>query len=122
MPGCPPTPEALIHGLLKLHEKVEAAEHPQSALVPQDRQRVVPVPVLGADIFDLRQVQLIQAVTLDGGGAKAASSRLRPPKRTVTPVPLSARRRQGRLRPRPRRWRSGSPPDARSSREETVKP
>ena len=33
MPGCPPTPEALIFGLLKMHEKV-------------DRQSIVSVPLV----------------------------------------------------------------------------
>ncbi len=85
VPGCPPTPEALIFGLLKLQQKVERQSVTSVAWYRKGSSESVPVPVLGADIFDPRQVQLIQSVTLDGG-AKAGGESVR---RAVTPVPLS---------------------------------
>ena len=85
VPGCPPTPEALIFGLLKLQQKVERQSVTSVAWYRKGSSESVPVPVLGADIFDPRQVQLIQSVTLDGG-AKAGGESVR---RAVTPGPLS---------------------------------
>lgn len=72
IPGCPPTPEALIYGLLKMHEKVERQSIAKVAWYRKDTSDFVPVPVLGPDLFDPRQIGVIREFTM-GEGASATA-------------------------------------------------
>lgn len=53
VPGCPPTPEAILYGVLKVHEKVM---HQSIKSVPwyrkDQRNEPVPVPILGPDLYN----------------------------------------------------------------------
>jgi NADH-quinone oxidoreductase subunit B len=69
VPGCPPTPEALIFGLLKLHQKVERQSITKVPWYRKDTSDFVPVPILGPDIFDPRQTQLIKEHTMAAAAA-----------------------------------------------------
>ena len=88
VPGCPPTPEALIYGLLKVHEKVERQSITKVPWYRKEASDFIPVPVLGPDIFDPRQVQLIREYTL--GDAALASRGNKEDSQALKPVLLSA--------------------------------
>ncbi len=62
IPGCPPTPQALLNGMIAMQEKID---NQSIASAPWYRKgdptaEVVPVPVLGPDLVDVRQLDIIK--------------------------------------------------------------
>ena len=86
VPGCPPTPDALIYGILKLHEKVKRQSIMSVPWYQKGSSEFIPVPILGPDIFDPRQIQLIKEHTL----AKAAKPAPAAPKAAAAPAATPA--------------------------------
>jgi NADH-quinone oxidoreductase B subunit len=66
IPGCPPTPQALLNGLIMLQKKIDGEKIDIPALGRKgntpwyrgDVERDIPIPVLGPDLIDLRTVEM----------------------------------------------------------------
>jgi NADH-quinone oxidoreductase subunit B len=64
IPGCPPTPQALLHGLIALQKKVDRESIRTVRWYQKEPIPAIPVPVLGPDLMDPRQYELIKQNTL----------------------------------------------------------
>jgi NADH-quinone oxidoreductase subunit B len=60
IPGCPPTPQALLHGLITLQKRIDAQSIKSVRWYQKEGTEVVPVPVLGPDIMDPREYDQIR--------------------------------------------------------------
>ncbi len=60
VPGCPPTPQALLHGLIMLQKKIDMQSIKHVRWYSKGADQPIPVPVLGPDIMDPRQFAQIK--------------------------------------------------------------
>lgn len=73
IPGCPPTPQALLHGLITLQNKIDKEKIRSVRWYQRGPSEPIPVPVLGPDLMDPRQYALIRAHTQEMAQEKAAT-------------------------------------------------
>jgi NADH-quinone oxidoreductase subunit B len=58
--GCPPTPQALLNGLIALQKKIESESLTTAKWYKKEAIEAIPIPLLGPDLIDIRKKEEIK--------------------------------------------------------------
>jgi hypothetical protein len=73
IPGCPPTPQALLNGLITLQKQVDGEPIKGSRWYSKGPAVDIPIPVLGPDLMDPRKFELIKKLSAEKAAEQAAA-------------------------------------------------
>jgi NADH-quinone oxidoreductase subunit B len=65
VPGCPPTPQALLNGFITVHEMFDKQSVTSVPWYRKGPGEGIPIPILGPDIIDPRDFEAIKKVTIE---------------------------------------------------------
>lgn len=60
IPGCPPTPQALMNGLITLQKKIDNEKLSEVRWYQKEPIQDIPIPILGPDLIDPRRAGMIK--------------------------------------------------------------